>query len=96
MHRTVDQLLEDLEGVKSICDDIGKWGKNTAKHDKHLQNVLEVAKKNNLKFNLDKCKFATSSILFFGEKLSKDGIQPDPSKIEEITNMRAPQCKNDL
>ena len=96
MHRTVTQLLEGLEGVKSILDDIVIWGKNTAEHDKHLQNVLEIAKKNNLKFNLDKYKFATSSILFFGEKLSKEGIHPDPSKIEAITNMKTPQCKNDL
>ena len=30
MHRTVTQLLEGLEGVKSIRDDIVIWGKNTA------------------------------------------------------------------
>ena len=36
----------------------------------------------NLKLNKDKCHFRCTSILVFGEDISKHGVKPDPQKLK--------------
>ena len=52
--------------------------------------------KEGLVFNSKKCAIKTSEIVFFGSVHGKDGIRPDPSKIEDIRKMPTPQDKEDL
>ena len=50
----------------------------------------------NLKLNKEKCHFRCISILFFGEVISREGVQPDPQKIKALTDMPAPNNKKEL
>ena len=43
-----------------------------------------------------KCAIKTNEIVFFGSVYGKDGIKPDPSKIEDIRKMPTPQDREDL
>ena len=43
-----------------------------------------------------KCAIQTSDIVFFGSVYGKDGIRPDPSKIEDIRQMPTPQDEEDV
>ena len=96
MHRTIAQLIDGIEGVKSIHDDIIIWGKGNAEHNQRVRRVLDIARKSNLKLNKEKCQFNMPSVMFFGEKISSAGVEIDQEKIKAITNMPVPQSKEDL
>lgn len=95
-HRTVVQLFEGLDGVKSIHDDIIVWGETETEHDERLRQTLMKAKEVGLKLNLNKCRFRVRDLTFFGDRISDQGIQPDPDKIRAINEMLRPTSKSEL
>ena len=46
-----------------------------------------------MKFNRDKCIFRQYSISFYGVMLTKDGVKPDPRKIQ--ANKQLPEPKSE-
>ena len=58
--------------------------------------VLERARKRNLKLNKSKCQIKKDPITYIGHILSKDGLKPDPKKIEAIIVMPCPKSQEDL
>ena len=61
-----------------------------------LERVLQAARKNNLKLNPDKCLFGVKELTFLGDKLTDQGVKPDPKKISAITNMERPKDKQEV
>ncbi|KAL7880974.1 hypothetical protein SRHO_G00032280 [Serrasalmus rhombeus] len=51
---------------------------------------------NKTRLNKEKCKIGLEEIKYLGHILSKDGLKPDPSKIEAIRKMPTPECKKDV
>ena len=58
--------------------------------------VLQVAQRNNLKLNREKCEFGVKELTFLGDVLSSEGIKPDPNKITAINNMEKPTDKRGI
>ena len=92
----MDQILERCPGTIGIADDIAVYGKTEQEHDRHLHNLMQVAAKNGLVFNSQKCAVKTPQITFFGMVYDQHGVQPDPSKVEAIKCMAPPQTKTEL
>ena len=84
------------EGTHIIADDVKIHGQDEATHDKHLIQVLNQCRKVGLKLNTDKCVFKATSIPFFGHVISREGIKPDPKKIEAVKTMTTPTSKLEL
>ena len=63
------------------------YGKDTADDDKNLKAVLKRLSDVHLTLNKKKCLFNQSSIKFFGYIFSKDGLKPDPAKVECLHKM---------
>ena len=88
--------FEGIEGVEVIYDDLLIWGKDEASHDRALRNNLERAREKGVKLKKQKFEIKISKIVYIGDKITKDGIKPDESKIEAILNMPPPQNKRDV
>ena len=84
------------EGTHVIADDVKIHGQDEATHDKHLIQVLNQCRKVSLKLNAEKCIFKATSIPFFGHVISREGIKPDPKKIEAVKTMTIPTSKLEL
>ncbi|KAL7873908.1 hypothetical protein SRHO_G00048780 [Serrasalmus rhombeus] len=95
-HRTVKQLFEGIDGLETYIDDILVWGATIEQHDQRLRQVLERSRVKNFRLNKEKCKIGLEEIKYLGHILSKDGLKPDPSKIEAIRKMPTPECKKDV
>ena len=67
-----------------------------ADHDETAYSVLRQCQDINLKLNKDKCHFRCMSILFFGEVVSREGVQPDPQMIRTLTEMLVPKNKREV
>jgi hypothetical protein len=63
-------------------------------HIKHLDQVLTALKKAGLKLNPAKCSFAQESVVCLGQKLSRDGISPDPNNVEKIKSRKCKKTKD--
>ncbi|KAK9680245.1 hypothetical protein QE152_g39248 [Popillia japonica] len=60
-------------------------------HNKVLEKVLTRLSERNLTINKEKCISNTTKIIFFGNIFTKDGIHPDPKKINIIINLPKPK-----
>ena len=89
------------KGTHIIADDVLIVGidsnpSTTGSYDHRLIQVLNKCHEIGLKLNPDKCIFRSMQVLFFGHLVPSDGLQPDPKKVDAITNMPAPQNKMQL
>ena len=50
-HKTINRIIEGLDGVRVFIDDILIWGCTKEEHDRRLQIALEGTKATNLKLN---------------------------------------------
>ena len=92
----MDDIIAQCPGVPAIHDDIFIYGKDDKDHDANLLNLFNVAQKEGLVFNSTKCAIKQDSVTFFGGVFSAKGYSLDPGKIQGITNMPAPQTKQEL
>ena len=93
--RTMDQMVEDLDGVEVIMDDVIVAGDETT-HDERLKTFLERALKQGLKLNKEKCKIRQTQVPYVGHLLTAEGLKIDPQKVKAIQEMPEPQSKEDV
>ncbi len=91
--RTMDQILKNLNRKKCLCffDDILVFSKYFEDLLQSLEEVLAALQEAILKIKYSKCKFCLTEITFLGHLINKDGVSPDPSKIETISRIKEPQ-----
>ena len=94
---TFQRLMDAvLRGLKWECclvylDDIIIYSQGFEEHLAHLEKVFNRLAIANLKVNSKKCKFATSELIYLGHVVSRDGIRPDPAKVEAVLKMKTPK-----
>ena len=93
--RTMDRIVEDLDGVEVIMDDVIVAGDETT-HDERLQKFLERASNQGLKFNKEKCKIRQRQAPYEGHLLTSEGLKIDPQKVKAVEEMSEPQSKEDM
>ena len=93
---TIRDITKDLKGVINIADDILIYGSTVEEHDRNLLALLDRALEVNMTLNPKKFKFKCTSVPFFGNILTDNGIRPDPTKVEAIKNWPIPKTVKDL
>jgi hypothetical protein len=91
--RLMNRVLQDFLGdfVAVYLDDVIIYTKGTFEnHLDHLQQVFNKIREANLKIKLKKCFFCSLNIGFLGHVVGRDGIRPDPAKIEKVQNFPIP------
>ena len=95
MNRVLQEFLGDFVAV--YLDDVIIFTKGTfEQHMDHLQQVFEALRITNLKIKLKKCHFCLPNIHFLGHVVGRDGIKPDPGKIEKVKNYPIPTNLTEL
>ena len=91
------QLFEDLESVKAYIDDLLVISRGT--FEEHLADLDEVMKRLSdagLKCKIDKCYFAQPEMEYLGYIITKDGVKPNPKKVQAILDMQSPTNKTEV
>ena len=96
--RKLDQHFGQIEQVIVIADDIMVVGNQTnhRDHDVALTNLLETARKSNIRLNYDKLAYKKTEVEFFGEMYTTDGCKPAQSKVTAIVEMPLPTSKKQV
>ena len=77
------QLFEDLETVKAYMDDLLVVTRGTyEEHLGELEIVMKRLAKTGLKCKIDKCLFGQPEIDYLGYVITKEGVKPQPKKVQ--------------
>ena len=86
----LDAIFIGMEGVTGIADDIVIAGRDEMEHYRNFLAFMEKCMINNLTLNAKKIQFKQYQVSFCGHCWSKQGISPDPKKIEALNYMEFP------
>ena len=92
----LDSIFIGMEGVTRIADDMVIAGRDEIEHDRNFLAFMEKCMSNNLTLNLEKIQFKQSQVSFYGHCWSKQGISPDPKKIQVLNHMEFPPDKETM
>ena len=88
----MSSLFLDMENVKVYLDDILIFGSEFKTHLKDINEVLTRLRTKGMQANHEKCEWFAREVEYLGYIISRDGIKPQPKKIQGILNMKAPTC----
>ena len=91
----MEEVFTELD-IGLIVNDIAGIGCSDAEHDVKLRAVLQATRDEGVRFNKEKCVFNTTSITYFGHRLTTSSIAQDPEKTQALENMPAPQNQEEL
>ena len=91
-----EELTQDLKGVFNISDDIIVHGRDTKEHDANLEALLKKSREKNITFNKTKCEFNKERMVYYGLMFSKEGVSPDPCKVQAIKEAGHPRNTAEL
>ena len=87
----VDDLLGDIEGVKTYINDILVLSKDFfTKHIEQMRIIFGRLRAASLKLNAPKCSFGLKEIPYLGYVITREGIKPDPKKLQGIMDLGRP------
>ena len=89
-------LFQPIQEAHVIHDDLIIAAKTKKQHDHALNRVLQVIAKSGMTLNPDKCMFDKEEIPFWGLRVCKDGIKPDPEKVKALQHASRPRSKDEL
>ena len=92
----MDCILEQCPGVISIHDDVIIYGYTREDHDANLINFLNICEMEGLCLSSKKLELHRDRVSFFGAVYSREGVEPDPRKIQGIEEMTPPETKQQL
>ena len=92
----MDMVLEKCPGTIGLIDDVIVYGKTKEGHNSNLHNLIRIEQTEELCFNSEKCAIDKKTNTFFGAIYNKNGIRPDPSKVEAIKQLPSPTNITDL
>ena len=83
-------IIGECTGALALIDDVIIHGKTKNEYDLNLRKLMETARTAGLTFNSNKCAINQEQVKFFGAIFDKNGIHPDPKKVEEIKSLPSP------
>lgn len=95
--RALDIILRETEPFTvNFVDDILCISDSVRSHLRHLKQLFETFRRNNMTLNFKKSKFLRDEIDFLGHRITKTGIKPQNEKIEAIKNFPVPKNAKQL
>ena len=68
-------------------DDVLIFSKSCEEHLQHLNTVFQKFKEAGLKIKLSKCQFFKTQLHYLGHRISANGLEPLPEKLDVIKNL---------
>ena len=92
----IRKSLDGIPGAINISDYILVFGKTQKEHDQALVATFQRLREQGLTLNKLKCEFSKDSLAFFGYVFSAAGMDPDPAKVQDILNLKAPSSVTEV
>ena len=96
--RLMERCMGDITstGVLVYLDDLLVFSTTLEEHLERVDKVLSRLEQYGLKLNMNKCKFAQTSVKCLGHIVSKDGVTCDPDKLVSVQSWPRPDNVKEL
>ncbi len=95
--KVMTDVLGDLDFVLIYIDDILITSDGTYEdHMEKLEIVLQRLEEKGFRANVRKCYFAEAELEYLGYLLTRDGIAPQPKKVEAVLRIKEPKNRKEL
>ena len=94
--KTMDTILQGMNGVICYLDDILISGKTEEEHLDNLRRVLLKLKEHGIRAKKAKCTFLKTSVRYLGHVIDTDGLHATDDKIKAIVNTPHPRSVAEL
>lgn len=85
--RTMDSMLSTVPFLRAYLDVIVKFSETLEEHVEHVNNVLKILSRNQMKVKIRKCFFAQQSVALLGHIIDDSGVRVDPNRILAIKEL---------
>ena len=92
----IHQILEGLNGTINIADDVLVFGCDYSSFKSNIIGFLDRCMEKDLHLNPDKIQINVPNVPFFGQVLTKEGLKPDPHKVDVFQQWPTPTCVSEL
>jgi hypothetical protein len=94
MNEAFDPYLHRF--LEIYIDDLMTYSKTFREHLTHLRKVFEKLREINMKVKLKKCRFGDEEVEYLGHIVGRNGLRPDPKKIEKVKNIKPPSTLTEI
>jgi hypothetical protein len=96
--RFMEAVLSGLlwEFCMVYIDDIVIWSDTPEQHVERIAAVFQKLREGEVYLSPSKCFFAQSEFEILGHVCTKEGVSPNPKKVEAISNFPAPENRKEL
>ena len=94
--KCIEQVVKGLSGIVVYQDDVLVYADSDSQLHKRLAQLRKRLVQRNVTINEQKSVSCTESLTFLGFVFSKEGIKPDNSLVNKITEMPAPENAKEL
>ena len=94
--RFIDEVLRGLHFCYAYIDDVLIASHSPEEHQQHLREILKRFQHYGVVINPSKCRIGVAELEFLGHKVSQDGIQPLPERVEALQHFPVPRTKTKL
>ena len=91
---TLREFLDDF--ALAYLDDVLIFSKTYDEHVQHVRRVLTKLREKDLPVKLSKCEFHKHTISFLGYRVSREGLAPDPTKVQATEEWPIPANVKDV
>jgi hypothetical protein len=96
--RIMDKVLQGIKDkfVLVYLDDVIIFSKTFEEHIQHVEEVIKRIRDTNLRLKAEKCYFAAKELQFLEHVVEKDGVKPEPKKVDKMINYLEPKNIREL
>ena len=92
----VKTCLRGLKGTKSVADNIMVFGKTAEDHKRSLVQFLDRCLAEGITLAMYKTTVCQHEILWFGCIFGRDGVRPDPAKVQKLSEKGIPENQEEV
>ena len=90
-------LFKDFQNVECFIDDIAIFTTGTfEEHCNDISKVMTVLSTAGFSVKPKKCFWATQSVEYLGHIIQRDGVKPQPKKVEAVLKLKSPSTPKQL
>ena len=94
--RTMEQILQGIDGVQCLIDDMIVTGASDSEHLRNLENVLQRLQRYGLRANVEKCNIFKEKVEFCGHVIDAEGLHKTTEKVRAIVEAKTPENVSEL
>ena len=87
MQKRNEETFGDINDDHVIADELIIVARDEQEHDNILQTVLQRAREKGIKFNKNKIQFKVPTVIYMGNVVTANGLQPDEQNIVAMADM---------